>query len=261
MSSFVDLQRRRLEESAELGPQFEQFAPRVPPMQQPSVLLTAAEAFRATGDTVNELRLRSRVPGCFLGATAATISRTSADAKSPATCAVGFRLESLGEQAADFVIANGDAALVHRTITGTFAPAPAGLVQAHMALPVVPGRAHARDQNRFCWRSWRRDHRRRPWQAGDRNQQLAGDIWYYYGSRYGEYLGTTKKDHPKISSRRLWSESPASASGYLVLADYYAEVGDTHAAIANYRRALELAPGRADARPPCGGLLKARRTC
>jgi len=27
----------------------------------------------------------------------------------------------------------------------------------------------------------------------DRNRQLAGDLWFYYGGRYGEYLGTMKQ--------------------------------------------------------------------
>ena len=30
----------------------------------------------------------------------------------------------------------------------------------------------------------------------DRDQQLAGNTWFYYGSRYGEYLGTTKHGQP-----------------------------------------------------------------
>ncbi len=31
----------------------------------------------------------------------------------------------------------------------------------------------------------------------DRKQALAGDVWFYYGSRYGEYLGTLKKGDPE----------------------------------------------------------------
>ncbi len=29
--------------------------------------------------------------------------------------------------------------------------------------------------------------------ATDRDQQLAGDEWFYYGGRYGEYLSATKQ--------------------------------------------------------------------
>src|SRR5437773_398745 len=31
----------------------------------------------------------------------------------------------------------------------------------------------------------------------DRNQQLAGNIWFYYGSRYGEYLAVTRQGEPE----------------------------------------------------------------
>ena len=44
----------------------------------------------------------------------------------------------------------------------------------------------------------------------------------------------------------MLEESPASASGYLTLADYYAGAGDTRHAIADYNHALELSPNRPD---------------
>ncbi len=80
----------------------------------------------------------------------------------------------------------------------------------------------------------------------DRAQQLAGSIWFYYGSRYGEYLGTTKRGNSEDFLPAIVEESPASASGYLTLADYYAGAGDTRHAIADYNHALELSPDRPD---------------
>ena len=44
----------------------------------------------------------------------------------------------------------------------------------------------------------------------------------------------------------MLEQSPASASGYLTLADYYFDSGDTARAIADYEHTLELAPARAD---------------
>ena len=44
----------------------------------------------------------------------------------------------------------------------------------------------------------------------------------------------------------MLEQSPGSASGYLTVADYYADSGDTARAIADYEHTLELAPARAD---------------
>ena len=80
----------------------------------------------------------------------------------------------------------------------------------------------------------------------DRAQQLAGNVWFYYGSRYGEYRSVTKQDDPEDFLPAELEQSPASPSGYLSLADYYAEKGDTARAITDYQHALELQPGQAD---------------
>ena len=44
----------------------------------------------------------------------------------------------------------------------------------------------------------------------------------------------------------MLEQSPGSASGYLTVADYYADSGDTARAITDYEHTLELAPARAD---------------
>jgi len=79
----------------------------------------------------------------------------------------------------------------------------------------------------------------------DRNNQLAGDIWFYYGSRYGEYLGDLKRGTPEDYLPAGLEKSPASWSGYLDLADYYTDSGDARSAIEDYKHVLELSPGQA----------------
>ncbi len=80
----------------------------------------------------------------------------------------------------------------------------------------------------------------------DRDQQMAGNIWFYYGSRYGEYLGISKQGNPEDFLPAILEQSPASASGYLTLADYYEGMGDTRHAIADYDHTLELSPNLPD---------------
>ena len=79
----------------------------------------------------------------------------------------------------------------------------------------------------------------------NRDNQLAGDVWYYYGSRYGEYLADMKQGSPEDFLPAELEHSPASSSAYETLADFYMAKGDARSAIADYNHTLELSPGLA----------------
>ena len=154
---------------------------------------------------------------------------------------------STGQDAADFVVANGDAAQAHalvssrgRTRTPVWAKSYNALVGLYFAerTPEVNGAfLSALGDNTIAERLAK---------PVDRAQQLAGNIWFYYGSRYGEYAGMTRQGNPEDFLPAMLEQSPGSASGYLTVADYYLDSGDTARAIADYEHTLELAPGRAD---------------
>ena len=154
---------------------------------------------------------------------------------------------SPGQDAADYVVANGDAAQAHalvssrgRTRTPVWSNAYNALVGLYFAekTPEVNGAfLSALGDDTIAERLAK---------PVDRAQQLAGNIWFYYGSRYGEYSGVTRQGNPEDFLPAMLEQSPASASGYLTVADYYFDSGDTTRAIADYEHALELAPGRAD---------------
>lgn len=80
----------------------------------------------------------------------------------------------------------------------------------------------------------------------DRSEQLAGNIWFYYGSRYGVWMGSSGAGDPEEFLPAILEQSPGSASGYITTAEYYADSGNVKRAIEDYRHCLELAPGRAD---------------
>jgi predicted Zn-dependent protease len=80
----------------------------------------------------------------------------------------------------------------------------------------------------------------------DRESQLAGSTWFYYGSRYGEWLGTFGTGDPEDFVPAILEQSPATASGYVTVAEYYSDAGKLNRAIDDYSRTLELAPRRAD---------------
>ncbi len=247
MSSFVDLQRRRLKFS-ELGPQLELFALRVQPAQQGSVLLSASEAFRSAGDAMNELRLLSKVSVAYMGAEQQQRYLELLLHQNPQQLVqLASNWTPWGEQAADFVVARGDPALVHAAITVRSGFRPPVWLKSYTALAgLYMNESTPEIKGTFVGVLGDQTIGERLGRQVDRNQQLAGDIWYYYGSRYGEYLGATKQDSPQDFLVATLEESPGSASGYLALADYYAEIGDTRAAVADYHHTLELAPGRAD---------------
>ena len=142
---------------------------------------------------------------------------------------------SSGQDAADFVVANGDAAQVHalvssrgRTRTPVWAKSYNALIGLYFAeqTPEVNGAfLSALGDNTIAERLAK---------PVDRTQQLAGNVWFYYGSRYGEYAGRKQQGNPEDFLPAMLEESPASASGYLTVADYYFDSGDTVRAIADY---------------------------
>ncbi len=73
----------------------------------------------------------------------------------------------------------------------------------------------------------------------DRNQQLAGDEWFYYAGRYGEYLGATRQAGVDDYLPAMVEATPGRAEAYFETAEYTGDAAD-------YRRALDLDPTRAE---------------
>ena len=248
--SFIDLQRRR-GRFAELGSQMEQFAGALPSRLHSAPLLAAADAYRSAGDEPNELRLLTTV---FL-------SRNDLDdthlqrffqlllARQPEQLVhiASAWPNASGEKAANYIVAHGSAALSHAVVQSRgMARSPVwnktynALVGLYFAEPTPEV------NNAFLAALGNDSIGSRLANRVNRSQQLAGNIWFYYGSRYGEYLGTTKLGNPENFLPAILEQSPASSSGYLTLADYYAGSGDTKHAIDDYNHTLELSPNRPD---------------
>lgn len=247
MSNFVELQRQRLK-FAELGPQLERFAPRIESMQRAGVLLDAAKAYRAAGDSDNELRVLASLSPNYLGDAEQKHYFELLLEKRPQQLAqIASSWTPIGEQAADFAVGNGDPELAYAVVAARGRSRPAVWGKSYTALVgLYFAESSPAVNNAFLNALGDQTIGERLGKPVDRNNQLAGGIWFYYGSRYGEYLGDTKQGTPEDFLPALLEQSPASSSGYQGLADYYAEKGDTRSAIEDYRHALELSPGRAD---------------
>jgi predicted Zn-dependent protease len=248
-TAFVELQRRR-GRFAELGSQMEQFAADLPVKMRGQPLLAAADAYRSAGDEPNELRVLSAVFSKYgldnareqrlfqllLARQPEELVRLSSNWPTP-----------YGEQAANYVIAHGSASLAHAVVQSRGKARQPVWNKAYNALVGLYFAEPTPDvNNAFLAALGDESIATRLAKPVDRNQQLAGNIWFYYGSRYGEYLGVTQLGHAEDFLPAILEQSPATSSGYLTLADYYAGAGDTKRAIDDYSHTLELSPSRPD---------------
>ena len=245
---FIDLQRRR-GRFAELGAQLEQYASALPPGGRKTLLFAAADAYHSAGDSQDELRVlsafaldnlddarRQSLFHLLLTRQPQKLVRMASNWGSPS-----------GEEAANYVVARGSAPLSHAVVQARGQVRPPVWRKVYNALvglyfsepaPVV--------NDAFVAALGDDPIGARIAKPVDRAEQLAGSTWFYYGSRYGEYLGTTRQGVPEDFLPAILEQSPATASGYLTLADYYAGVGDAKHAIADYHNTLELSPNRPD---------------
>jgi len=93
----------------------------------------------------------------------------------------------------------------------------------------------------------------------DRHQTLAGDVWYYYGSRYGEYLGATHKGDDEDFTPAELEHTPANVSAYFNVARYYEDAGELDRAASDFLHVLELSPSRIDAHNRLAGIYSRQK--
>jgi predicted Zn-dependent protease len=247
MNALVGLQRRRLK-FAELASQLESFAPRIAAYQHTAALSAASTAYRSAGDPENELRVLEEIPDNYLGQDQHNrlfyllLNRNPHELVNRASI-----WNNWGQSASDYAVAHGDPSLVHAVVAARGRPRPPVWLSAYNGLVGLYFSEPSPEVNAAFLGALGDDTiAQRLAKPVDRTQQLAGNTWFYYGSRYGEYLGVTKQGNPEDYLPSELEESPASADAYLTLADYYAGSGDTRAAIADYNHTLDLTPGRAD---------------
>jgi cellulose synthase operon protein C len=248
----VDLQQRRLHYD-ELGAQLEAYWKVYPPDGDGrDILLTqAAASYRLSDDVNAELRLlaqldqRAALSGDLMLRYAELLS--TRDPQRFTGLVLSDRSVDVRNGFANYAVENGTAARALEIIMArgrglplVWTRAYTGLVGLYFASPAGQVNAGFRDALGTGTIGERVN------KPVDRNLQLAGDLWYYYGSRYGEYLNVTKQGDPEDFLPASLEAAPAHADAYFTLADFYREAGQIPNALADYQNALQLDPKRAD---------------
>ena len=248
----ADLQQRRLR-YGELAGQLEAYWKVYPSDQERDALLEqAAQNYRLAGDVNSELRLLTQMDqNGQLGGGLVKRYADLVSAREPqrfVAVALGDRSEQIRNEFASYAVENFEASRALTVITArgrgmplVWTRAYTGLVGLYFASPGAQVNAAFRDLLGAETIGERIDRR------VDRKLQLAGNGWFYYGSRYGEYLDITKQGDPEDFLPAAVEAQPAHAGAYFTLAEYYREAGHAERAIADYQNALQLDANRGDA--------------
>ena len=252
MFRLIELQSGRMK-FAELGRQLEAYAKVIPPEESSAILAQAARMYQSAEESNEELRVLSEL----VESTAAGVELrdryfTLLRAHRPqelASIAERGRDPQTRNAAANFAVASEDEGLALSVLAARgrselpiWNDAFTGLMGLYYEDPSTRVRtAFAEVLNADAPIGARLG------KPTDPNQQLAGDTWFYYGSRYGEYLDVTRRGAAEDFLPAELEATPGSAPAYFTLADYYGERGDAARAIGSYDYTLELDPLRGDA--------------
>jgi hypothetical protein len=250
----IELQSRRMKYD-ELGADLEKYWNVYPLQPDKDRLLTeAAAAYSAGEDTANELRVldvafsHGALGGSMLDhyfqlllandpAKLVAIARTGDPVRTPTR-----------DAAANFVLARGDRNLALRTVSARGLGLPSVWTRAYTGLTgfYYSDKGTSVDEA-FQGALGGGAIGERVGNPVDRNEHLAGDLWYYYGSRYGESLMLARKNNAEDYLPAPLEATPANPGAYFSLAEYYDTAGEPDRALAEYAHTLELAPNRGDA--------------
>lgn len=247
----IDLENQRMKYD-ELGADLEKYWNVYPFRPDKDRLLTeAAAAYRAGEDSKDELRVldiafsHNAVGGTLLDRYFQLLLENNPE-KLVEIAREGF--PAIRDAAANFVLASGDRNLALQTVSARGSGLPSVWNHAYMGLTgfYYSDKGAAVDQD-FQEALGGGTIGERVGKPVDRNEHLAGDLWYYYGSRYGEFLTFAGNSSAEDYLPSPLEATPANPHAYFSLADYYTTAGEPDRALAEYAHTLELAPNRGDA--------------
>ena len=238
----IELETRRLRH-VELGRLLELYWQAHPARnQERQILDEAAAAFRAGGDVAAELRVLELQQGQGRWAER-YLELLLASSPERLVELAGSPQEAIARQATEHAVFRGDTELARRAVEAhgrrrppIWTPAYTGLVGL---FPAAPGPAFAQAFPAALGDETIGERIGRP---VDRDRRLAGERWFEYAERYGEYLSVTGAAGAEDYLYAGVEASPGRAAAYAAVAAAYHEAGNLTAAEREYQHALELAP-------------------
>ncbi len=238
-AEWLQLQRRRgLLDSA--AAQLETIAPSLNRQARVEMLRQVVKAYRDSGDTVSELRVMERLYSSVQmeGDQLDRFYRLLL-AQRPAELE---RIAASQDSAAYYLVRNGNSTLALNGVGARAAGRPAVWKDAYTALTGLYLREYRPEVKAAFINALHADATigDRVTHPADRDQHLAGDVWFYYGSRFSEYLDGANDPRAEDYLESELELTPASAKAYLQLADYSKETKRAEAALADYQHSLDL---------------------
>ena len=220
----ADLQTRRMR-FEELGAALEAYAQELTPQQgRNGVLVEAADAYHAGAlydaefsvlkgiGLQGDEQLRRRYFELLLQRAPRELVQLA-----------GSSRDGVGDVACQFVLAHGSPALAQDAVAARGHALDPVWTKAYSALTGLYFSDHSTAVNQaFLNALGDGTIGERLGKPVNRERQLAGNTWFYYGSRYGEWLGDSRSGDPEDFLPAQLEQSPASASGYIAVAEYYA---------------------------------------
>jgi tetratricopeptide (TPR) repeat protein/Flp pilus assembly protein TadD len=241
----------------ELGQQMEQIALARNANYTSVYLGRAQQAYNLAGSAADELRmLQALEQGHALSGSLQTRYFELLLEKDPQRLVqFAARAEGRGDAAVNFLIAHADAKLALPAVDTRSASESAIWRPAYLALTgLYFGDQSLAVQNAFAATVADETIAQRLAKTVNRKQALAGDVWFYYASRYGEYLGATRKGDPEGFLPAEMEHTPTRAAAYFTTALYYEDAGDLNRAISDYQHVVELDSKRIDAHNRLAGI-------
>jgi Flp pilus assembly protein TadD len=250
VNELVELQTRRLK-LAELGQQLEEMVASCRQCHPEEFLSRAADIYHLAGQPLDELRvlkkMDSRQHWLWSTAQQTRFFELLLKYEPQELLARAQGNDKRGDESADFIVAHADMKMVRAVIKARGSHEEPIWRQAYLGLAGLYFKDTAPEiRSAFLQALSNQTIGQRVRQPGDRSEEMAGDVWFYYGSRYGEYLEVTHQGDPEDWLPAELEHSPGRSSAYFDAAGHYEEIGDMTHAIDDYQHALELAPRRVD---------------
>jgi tetratricopeptide (TPR) repeat protein len=246
LGAWLQLQRQRVQLEG-VGPKLEAFAESVPARQRASIWSDAAEVYRTLGDNAGELRALDKLAALHNGGgenpryyQLLLAARPQDLVQRSAGRGAGQRASS--DSAAQFLVANGKPDLALAGIAARSTGLPPVWKKAYLGLTGLYLREQSPQIRQGFEGALAGDATigERLAHPVDRSEQLAGEVWYYYGSRFGEYLDEEKDPQAEGYLEAELEHTPEKSQVYLDLAEYSAQAGRADAALIDYHHSLDL---------------------